>query len=319
MKIAFLSFYSGEVYRGVETYVQELSSRLKAYHEVVVYQGGTAPTIKDFTKNVLGEIDPGTDVIVATNGGWQSLLCKLWCIKNRKKLVIPGQSGPGRDDRINLFCRPDVFVALTNYQAGWARTNGFGVRVEIIPNGVDLEKFNPQVEPFKIDLPTPIILNVSALTKEKRLDLVIKAMAKTSGSLVLVGKGPQEEQLKKIGEELLPGRFKILSFSHDQMPPVFRAASLFTYATVPWESFGIVLLEAMASGLPVVATDDPIRREIVGEAGLFVNPENTQEYAKTIEKALELKWGDKPKKQAEKFSWDKITEEYNNLFQTLLS
>jgi glycosyltransferase involved in cell wall biosynthesis len=101
------------------------------------------------------------------------------------------------------------------------------------------------------------------------------------------------------------------------MPRVYGAADIFTYPTVPWESFGIVLVEAMASGLPVVATDDPIRREIVGDAGLFDDPLNTKVYAKALRKALAKDWGDKPRKQAEKFSWDKIADQYHKLFDEL--
>ncbi len=98
---------------------------------------------------------------------------------------------------------------------------------------------------------------------------------------------------------------------------MYRSADLFTFSTVPWESFGIVLVEAMASGLPVVATDDPIRREIVGDAGLFVDPIDTDAYAAAIQKALDTDWGNKPRLQAEKFSWDKIAKQYETLFNSL--
>ena len=73
----------------------------------------------------------------------------------------------------------------------------------------------------------------------------------------------------------------------------------------------------MASGLAVVATDDPIRREIVGDAGLFVDPTDTKEYLKVLEKALKIKWGSKPRLQAEKFDWDKIAKDYEKLFLEL--
>jgi len=75
----------------------------------------------------------------------------------------------------------------------------------------------------------------------------------------------------------------------------------------------------MATNLPVVATNDQIRQEIVGDAGILVDPTNVQEYSLSLRKALETKWGDKPRKQAEKFSWDKIAEEYENLFQNINS
>jgi len=73
----------------------------------------------------------------------------------------------------------------------------------------------------------------------------------------------------------------------------------------------------MATGLPVVATNDPIRHEIVGDAGILVDPTNTEEYAEALQKALDTNWGNKPRKQAEKFSWDEIAEKYDNLFKEL--
>lgn len=313
MKIAFLSFYSGKVNRGVETYVKELSVRLKTNNEVIVYQGENAKNILSFTLEVLRKINPETDIVIATNGGMQSVLCKLWCLWHGKKLIVPGQSGPGRDDRINLLCHPDVFVALTNFQAAWAIKFGHGVKVEVIPNGVDLNKFISVKKPKN-----KVILTAGALTKDKRQELIIKAVSEIkNASLLLVGQGLEQENLKKLGEKLLPNRFKILSLPFDKMPAIYSMADIFTFSTVPWESFGIVMVEAMASGLPVVATDDPIRREIVGDAGLFVNPENTVEYAQTLEKALYTNWENKPRIQAEKFSWDKIAKDYENLFKSL--
>ena len=101
------------------------------------------------------------------------------------------------------------------------------------------------------------------------------------------------------------------------MPEIYSRANVFTLASKTYESFGIVLVEAMASGLPVVATDDPIRREIVGDAGLFVDPTDTDAYAAAIEKALNTDWGNKPRKQAEKFDWDVIAKQYEDLFNTL--
>ncbi len=349
MKIAFLSFYSGEVYRGVETFVHELANRLvDSGCEVIVYQNGPrlknskyetvsigfkidwskrknyipflnyyALQVRSFTANVLRRIDKDVDIIFPTNGQWQSLLCKIWAVRNRKRMVISGQSGPGMDDRINLYTFPNAFVGLTDFQVSWAkRTNSF-IKSMKIANGVDLEEFSKGVKPFSVDLPRPVVLCVAAFDYWKRLDLVIKAVARLNASLLLVGRGEDEDKLRKLGENLLSGRFRILSFSHDQMPKVYTACDLFTYATVPWESFGIVMVEAMASGLGVVATDDPIRREIVGDAGLFVDPTDTEKYAQTLEKALKLKWNDKPRKQVEKFDWDEIARKYEQLFLEL--
>lgn len=350
MKIAFLSLYSGIVARGAETFVQELANALVTLgNDVVVYQGGDrivgskyktvtikmnidwskkrsdipfinyySLRVKNFTDKVLNYIDRDTQIIFPTNGQWQSLLCSIWAKRNKRKIIISGQSGPGMDDRINILTFPNVFVGLTKYQSDWAKKANKFVKIETIPNGVDLEKFTIGGRPIKLDIKKPIILCVAALQNWKRLDLAIKAVAKLKKvSLVLVGKGDQKEFLENLGKKLLPNRFKIINFDHKDMPAVYKSADLFTFPTVPWESFGIVLVEAMASGLPVVATNDPIRKEIVGNAGILVDPTNIDEYSKTLQKALDINWGDIPRKQAERFSWEAIAEQYEELFKTL--
>ena len=348
MKIAFLSFYSGIVARGVETFVHELANRLTdGGMDVTVYQfgpkypdskykvvsiqvpidlkrsGSFLPTIlyfswkvKKFTHKVLSMIDKDTDIIFPTNGQWQGVMCSVWAKLHGKKIVVSGQSGPGIDDKINLLGFPNVFVALTDFQKKWAEKANPFIRIEKIPNGVDLQKFNKKAPPVDFGMPKPVVLCVSALDFWKRQNLAIKAVSKLGkGSLVLVGKGSQERKLSDLGEKLLHGRFKILSFPHDEMPNVYRGADLFTFPTVRFESFGIVLVEAMASGLPVVATKDAIRKEVVGDAGILVDPTDENAYADALGVALKKNWGDKPRKQAEKFSWDKIANKYENLLQ----
>lgn len=306
LRIAFLNKYQGKVNRGAETYVAELSKRL----------------LKEFDVDVISDINyfeifkKRYNFIIPTNGRSQVFLIRFFSWLSGAKMIVSGQSGLGADDKFNLLCFPNVFVALTNYQKEWAKRFNPFVKVINISNGVDLNKFNSKVASMKIDLPHPIILSVGALEKGKRLDLVIKAVAKTKASLLIVGKGKLENELQKLGEDMMPRRLKIISLPYEEMPKVYKSVDLFTYPTVPWESFGIVMLEAMASNLPVIATDDPIRREIVGNAGLFVDPIDTEKYAEVLKKALDTKWENKPREQAEKFSWDDIAKKYSELFKS---
>ena len=74
----------------------------------------------------------------------------------------------------------------------------------------------------------------------------------------------------------------------------------------------------MACNLPAVATDDPIRREIIGDAGVFVkDPHNLISYSQALQTALQIKWGDKPRHQALKYSWEKTIPLYEKLFKSL--
>ncbi|EKE22082.1 MAG: glycosyl transferase, group 1 [uncultured bacterium] len=63
-----------------------------------------------------------------------------------------------------------------------------------------------------------------------------------------------------------------------------------------------------------MATDDKTREEIIGKAGIFVDNNNIEGYASALKKALETDFGDIPRNQAEKFSWDKVILEYEKLF-----
>lgn len=306
MKIAFINVYQNKVNRGAETFVYELSKRLSKNHEVDILT----------EINVFELFRKRYDIIIPTNGRFQAALVRKITWLYGGKVVISGQSGIGFDDRVNLYTFPNCFVALTDFQLAWARKINPFVRVVKIPNGVDLKM--KKMGNLSINLPKPIILAVGALEKNKRHDLTIKAVAKMNkGSLLVVGKGTNEMDLQKMGDKYLGKRFKIMALPYNEMSRAYQVASVFAFPTVAWESFGIVLVEAMASGLPVVASDDPIRREIVGDAGLFVDTTNTGEYANALKKALESNWGDKPKRQAAKFEWDKIAQSYEKLFREL--
>jgi glycosyltransferase involved in cell wall biosynthesis len=341
MKIIFLNYYQAN--RGLETFVEELSSHLSRKNKTLVLNGGCKKasarnpitllqrlfldidslkilgwTVKQLRK--LSNFRP--DVIVPTNGGWQTLIISIFCRFKGIKMVISGQSGPGWDDRFNLFCKPHVFVALTKKQAKWAKKASLWSNqvVTVIPNGVDLKKFTPKSKKVKLSLQKPIILMVAATDPYKRVEQGIAAVSKLKqGSLLLIGTGPQDERIDSLGYKMLGrGRYQRLTTSFKKMPDYYRSADLFTLCSASTEAFGIVYLEALASGLACVATDDASRREIVGKAGVFVkNPDDTEEYSKAIKKALGKKWGNLPVKQSQKFSWDKIAQKYQDLFSKI--
>lgn len=306
MKIAILNKYQGKVYRGAETFVSELSKRLSKDNEVEVLTS----VGKLFQKRY--------DVVIPTNGRLQVFIVRLITWLTHSKMIVSGQSGPGLDDRINLWCFPDIFIGLTKYQSAWAKKVNPFIKVDTIPNGVDLDKFSNLHQPLKGD-PCKVVLAVGAFTKEKRHELTIKAVAGLENVKLMIvgGGGDRKKEIEVLGKKLLSDKFTIMSVPHDEIAEVYKKADVLAFPSVPWESFGIVMLEAMASGLPVVANDDPIRCEIVGDAGILVDPTNIDKYKEALSETLDTNWGDKPRVQAEMFSWDEIAKKYENLFEEI--
>lgn len=314
MKIVFLSRYQDSISRGAETFVKELSSKLRKKFFVDILVDSDADSLN---KILVGRYD----VVISINGRIQSMKASVGRIFGKYKLVITGQSGIGRDDIWNIaVAKPDVFVALTDYMADWAEDWAWGSKVVTIPNGVDVEKFKASGGRIDFGLQKPIVLSVGALSWYKHHEKLISAMSKvSSGSLLIVGSGEKKDELERMGRKLLGNRFKIMGFSYEDMPRVYRSCDLFSLPSWDREAFGIAYLEALSSGLGVVAPNDAARREIIGSGGLFTNVNDPADYAKTIEKALDTDWSIKSRAQAEKFSWDKVAGKYEDLMLALVS
>lgn len=324
MKIIFISTYQGKVERGVENYVSELSKRLAKNHYVEVLTSFWQLFNKqEFTFQKmpgLPKVRPGLKIIYPLNGYWQSLGCRIYSWLTGAKLVLGGHAGIGRDDRWNLYMFPDLFIAFSQKGYEWAkRVNPF-VKIVKIPHGVDLNTFNPGVKPKKLDLERPIFITVSHLLPYKRVGESVKAVAGLAkGSLLVLGEGPLEKEIDRLGNELLgTKRYRRLTVSHKEVPSYLTASDVFTLVSGSQEAFGLVYLEALACNLPVVGTDDSLRRELVGNAGLFVlDPKDYQIYAEELRKASEKRWEDISRKQAEKYDWERVIREYLKFFSRL--
>lgn len=308
MKIAILSRYQNKIQRGAEVFVYELSKRLGDKHTVDI--------LSDRNADSLSKILSGNyEVVISLNGGFQSLKAAWSRLLGGYKLIVVGQAGIGRVAFWNTaIVQPDVFVALTDYMHKWIKNWAWNSQVVKISNGVDLNIFKQAGEKMKLNLMHPVVLSVGALEWYKHHERTIEAISLLGKcTLLIVGEGREKERLEALGKSKLSNRFKILSANHEDLPKIYRSVDLFVLPSWDREAFGIVYLEAMASGLGVVAPDDASRREVVGGAGLFTDVADPMAYAEAIQKALRIDWSKKARLQAEKFSWDKIAKEYEQL------
>jgi glycosyltransferase involved in cell wall biosynthesis len=191
---------------------------------------------------------------------------------------------------------------------------------QLIPNGVDCEHFKPGMpQPDRFGLPQNklIVLIVSALIPTKRVEVGIDVVSRIPGAhLVVAGNGPLRQTIESAAARLLPGRFTRLSVPAEQMPALYRSATVFLHLSKE-ESFGNVFLEAMASGLPVVAHDSSRLRWIVGDDQFLIDTSDCGAIATAINAAANAGLANPQKSvaRATSFSWMKIGKMYQIFLQ----
>jgi len=221
-----------------------------------------------------------------------------------------------------LRFKPDRLVVLTEEVAERVRAFAPDQPLSVIANGVDLARFTPTGERHPIGLARPLVLCVAALLPEghKRVELAIRAVARLPrASLLVVGDGPDRERIAQLGTEWLgPERFAVCAFPPAAMGAVYRAADAFTLPSVD-EPFGLAYLEAMACGLPVVATADRSREQIVGEGGVLCDVTDPDAYAGALATVLADDWSERARRQAERFGWVAVARAYRDAIEATLA
>jgi phosphatidylinositol alpha-mannosyltransferase len=197
---------------------------------------------------------------------------------------------------------------------------------KVIPNGVDVPRFASAVPIARWQDGTPNVLFVGRHEPRKGLLDLLKAhriLRKTGAGnrLLVVGSGPQEREARRyvatrgLQEVEFLGRV-----SDGEKAQLFRTVDVFAAPATGRESFGIVLLEAMAAGAPIVASDIHGYKGVVrrGREGLLVPPHEPKELAAAIARlladpALRAQMSAAGRLRAEDFSWPRVAarvEEY---------
>ncbi|MDF1616148.1 glycosyltransferase family 4 protein [Petrocella sp. FN5] len=227
-------------------------------------------------------------------------------------------------------------ILITINKEDFDRANSFKTcRVEYIPGiGVDSSKFSEDKrirtkKRSELNIPENsfVILSVGELNRNKNHEAVIRAISKIANKDVLYlicGKGILENYLNDLIQELgLSNQVKLLGFRND-LDEIYQAADLFAFPSYR-EGLSVSLMEAMASGLPIVASQIRGNVDLIesNDNGLLFKPKNTESCAISIEKIISNSGLRNEMKHRnlitiKKFSKKNVSEKMRDIYKNLL-
>ena len=223
----------------------------------------------------------------------------------------------------------DLVVVPTAAMESRLRALGVAARIAVVPTGIDVDQFalGRRDDALRARLGVPaggtMLLSVGRLGREKNVELTLDAFARLDAAgarLVLVGDGLHREALERRAERLgIAARTTFAGeFPRESLPAVYRSADVFV-STSTSETQGLVLVEALAAGLPVVAVDTPQTRDVLGNAARIVRPDAV-EFAAGLRAVLD---GARPEavaaeRVARRFERHLLGEHVIDLYRSLL-
>ncbi|MBM7688896.1 hypothetical protein BCR24_04435 [Enterococcus ureilyticus] len=204
-------------------------------------------------------------------------------------------------------------------------------KAEVIPMGVDLTKFSPKYrqDNFFETNGKPVILFVGRLAEKKGAKYLIRAMAKIDAVLIIVGDGPEKEVLMQEANHVQADIRFVGSKNKDELAVINASCDIFCVPSVvakdgDKDGLPVALIEAMASGVPVVASDVGGINEAVEDNvnGFLVEPSDVQELESKLNELLSernrrLDMGKKARLKAEEFDFIEIGKKYKQIFDNL--
>ena len=202
----------------------------------------------------------------------------------------------------------------------------------IIPNGIDLAHFSADAQPFERFMDGKLnLLFVGRMEKRKGLRFLLAAFARLKWEypqlrLIVVGPGRIDAPSERIlGERYVDDVEIIGGVPYDDLPRYYRTADIFCSPATGGESFGIVLLEAMAAGAPVLASNIPGYAGVIGdsETGMLFEPSDEVSLANAIvhlmqRPELRARMAARGREHVQRFSWDRVASEVLDYYGQLM-
>lgn len=212
--------------------------------------------------------------------------------------------------------------------------------ISVINNGINISDFKPDNNfinnnfinnntnnhTYKRSKKLKIVC-ISRLIERKGINFLLEAIKKLKNKnikLILVGKGKQENELQKLAKYLeITDRVEFKGYvDHDDISDIYQESDLFVLPSFN-EGMSNALLEAMASGLPVISTDTGGTSELIDGNGILIQKGSSDEIARAISKVMYdpetlMHMGFKSREIAKTMSWEAVAEEYRRLFTEIV-
>jgi 1,2-diacylglycerol 3-alpha-glucosyltransferase len=243
----------------------------------------------------------------------------------------------GWKECVSFFEQLDAVTVPTKTAATLLQNAGFTKTILPVSCGIDLERFNPSnngsylKERYHVPTDTRVLLYVGRLDKEKEVDVILRALPKVlqtmNITLVLAGIGKERSHLELLVKKLgIEQSVVFTGFIPDKdLQNIYTIADLFVIASIA-ELQSIVTMEAMASGLPVVAADAMALPELAhtGKNGYLFPAGDSETLAKKIgaifsDPALQMRMSEKSRDIIQHHDIHKTIEIYEELYRTIIT
>ncbi len=360
MKVALVCPYDIDVPGGVQSHVLHLAEALRrAGDDVEVIAPGTRPrgdittvggslrlpfndsvapialgpragratvaALRDFDPDVVHVHEPAVPVVstAAVLGARAPVVATFHAWSDRARAY-----GLARHVLRPVLRRIDAHLAVSSAAAAYhgGALGRAPESFEIVPNGVDVRRFADAV-PFPQMQDAPCLLFVGRLEPRKGLDVLLHAFTKLKSTrpdlrLYVVGDGPDRDASR----QLLPAGLRsdvvfLGRVGQDELPRFYRSCDLFVAPALGGESFGIVLIEALAAGRPVVASDIPGYASVLtdGVTGRLVPPRDPDALAGAIGALLDnpataRALADAGHEMVSRYDWDAVAQQARRVY-----
>ena len=191
----------------------------------------------------------------------------------------------------------------------------------LTPNGIDAATFT-EAEPVDLGEGKKVLF-LGRLERRKGLEVLLQAMTRLRDAdveLVVAGSGPQEKEMKGLAERLLVNARFLGRVDDGTKAGLFKRADVYCAPALGGESFGIVLVEAMAAGTPVVCSDLPGFRAVAASSAVLVTPGEAGLLADALRRgiadgSLAEKMGRSGMRTASAFDWSRLVGNVESIYE----